>query len=339
MKQSGQQRRTSLPACGALVPALCIAALLAACSTAPTTPDSGSSGAPSAAKPAPSKPAQGTAKRGGGYYKDDGPDDNPPDNLADVPDAVPRLEPLHRFANRPYTALGQNYTPRLEIGPYTERGVASWYGKKFHGANTSSGEPYDMYAMTAAHPTLPIPSYARVTNLDNGRSVIVRINDRGPFHSSRVIDLSYTAAWKLGYVNKGSTRVEVQAIVPGDVAIIAATPDKTPAGKSSADTPDPIAQLIAADAGAVAVSEPSGASIARGIFLQLGVFSDSRNADSFRDYVQTELKWLPKTLAVFNGDDGRYRLQLGPFDDTQSARTTADRIAQSLKLKPFLVQR
>ncbi|MGC3962416.1 MAG: septal ring lytic transglycosylase RlpA family protein [Rhodocyclaceae bacterium] len=334
----------SLPACGALAPAICIAALLAACSTTPTAPESGSSAsspsAPAASKPPPpSKPAQGTAKRGGGYYKDDGPDDNPPDNLADVPDAIPRLEPLHRFANRPYTALGQSYTPRQEIAPYTERGVASWYGKKFHGANTSSGEPYDMYAMTAAHPTLPIPSYARVTNLDNGRAVIVRINDRGPFHSSRVIDLSYTAAWKLGYVNKGSTRVEVQAIVPGDVAIIAATPDKPPAAKPVTDTPDPIAQLAAVDAGALTVSTPNSAEIARGIFLQLGVFSDARNADSFRDYVQTELKWLPKNLAVFNGDDGRYRLQLGPFDDTQSARTTADRIAQSLKLKPFLVQR
>jgi rare lipoprotein A len=151
----------------------------------------------------------------GGYYKDDGPDANPPANLGSIPDATPRFEPLNRFANRPYEVFGKKYVPLASVQPYHQRGIASWYGKRFHGQRTSSGERYDMYAMTAAHPILPIPSYARVTNLRNGRQVVVRINDRGPFHSDRVIDLSYAAAYRLGLIGAGSGEVEVDAIVPG----------------------------------------------------------------------------------------------------------------------------
>jgi peptidoglycan lytic transglycosylase len=157
-------------------------------------------------------------QRGGGYYKDDGPGANPPANLASIPDAVPRSEPLHKYANRPYEVLGKKYVPLASVRPFTQRGVASWYGKKFHGQKTSSGETYDMYKMTAAHPTLPIPSYARVTNLSNGRSVVVRINDRGPFHNSRIIDLSYAAAYRLGYIGVGSTQVQIDAVVPAQSA-------------------------------------------------------------------------------------------------------------------------
>ena len=111
--------------------------------------------------------------------------------------------------------FGTEYVPLAQVQPFRQTGVASWYGRRFHGQKTSSGELYDMYAMTAAHPTLPIPSYARVTNLANGRSVVVRVNDRGPFHASRIIDLSYAAAYRLGYIQAGSARVEVQAVVPG----------------------------------------------------------------------------------------------------------------------------
>jgi peptidoglycan lytic transglycosylase len=150
----------------------------------------------------------------GGYYKDDGPGARLPD-LASIPDAVPRAEPLHRWANRPYERFGKRYVPLTRVGPFEQRGLASWYGKRFHGSATSSGEIYDMYKMSAAHPILPIPSYARVTNLANGRTVVVRVNDRGPFHSSRIIDLSYAAAYKLGYVATGSARVLVEQIVPG----------------------------------------------------------------------------------------------------------------------------
>ena len=148
----------------------------------------------------------------GGYYKDDGPGDRAPGNVAD---AVPRAEPLHKFANRPYKALGKEYVPMTSLQPFRQRGMASWYGKRYHGQKTSSGEVYDMYAMTAAHPTLPIPSYARVTHIANGKSVVVRINDRGPFHAGRIIDLSYAAAHKLGYVGAGAAQVEVESIIPG----------------------------------------------------------------------------------------------------------------------------
>jgi len=158
-----------------------------------------------------------SAPERGGYYKDDGPGARVPD-LASIPDAVPRHEPLHRWANRPYERLGRRYVPLTRVGPFQQRGVASWYGRRFHGNPTSSGESYDMYKMTAAHPILPIPSFARVTNLANGRSVVVRINDRGPFHRNRIIDLSYAAAYKLGYVAAGSTRVLVEQVVPGGVA-------------------------------------------------------------------------------------------------------------------------
>jgi rare lipoprotein A len=150
----------------------------------------------------------------GGYYKDDGPGEKVPPDLAQLPDAEPRSEPLHRFANRPYTQMGRDYVPLAEVQPFRQRGLASWYGRRFHGQKTASGEPYDMYAMTAAHPTLPIPSYVRVTHLGNGRSVVVRVNDRGPFHSSRIIDLSYAAAFKLGYIQAGSAQVEIEAVIP-----------------------------------------------------------------------------------------------------------------------------
>src|SRR5437016_11841587 len=151
----------------------------------------------------------------GGYYKDDGPGERPPADLDQVADAQPKAEPLHRYANRPYQVFGKDYVPLAFVQPYSQRGTASWYGKKFHGQRTASGEPYDMYAMTAAHPTLPIPSYARVTRVATGRSVIVRINDRGPFHQGRMIDLSYAAALKLGFAQLGSAEVELESIEPG----------------------------------------------------------------------------------------------------------------------------
>ena len=160
----------------------------------------------------------GSTPKPGGYYKDDGPHERPPASLDRVADAVPRTEPLNKFANRPYKALGKEYVPMTSVQPFRQRGLASWYGKRYHGQKTSSGETYDMYAMTAAHPTLPIPSYARVTHAANGKSVVVRINDRGPFRAERIIDLSYVAAHKLGFIQAGQARVEVEAIVPGRTA-------------------------------------------------------------------------------------------------------------------------
>lgn len=142
----------------------------------------------------------------------------PPDILA-IPDAVPRYEPRSRLGNPPfYDVLGRRYYVLASAKGYVARGVASWYGPAFHGIRTAMGEPYDMYAMTAAHKTLPIPCYVRVTNLRNGRSVVVRINDRGPFVANRLIDLSYTAAAKLGMLRDGTAFVEVRALTPGSPA-------------------------------------------------------------------------------------------------------------------------
>ena len=159
----------------------------------------------------------GGARRGGGYYLDDGPDANPPANLDAVPDAVPRIEPFAPSNSKPYVVFGKTYTPDTSGGPYKVQGRASWYGKKFHGNSTANGERYNMYGMTAAHPTLPLPSYARVTRVSNGKSVVLRVNDRGPFLNDRVIDLSYVAAYKLGMLGPGSAEVIVERITPDQI--------------------------------------------------------------------------------------------------------------------------
>ena len=224
----GMNRRQLRNACAAL--ALLV---LAGCGTVPTSEDTPSrpprtSGpvikAPSTTKPATGLPALPPANSGrGGYYQDDGPGDSPPENLADVPDADVRNDPLLPRSNRPYVVLGKTYTPITDNEPFTQVGVGSWYGKKFHGQRTSSGEIYDMYKMTAAHPTLPIPSYARVSNMVSGATVIVRINDRGPFHAKRAIDVSYTAALKLGLLGKGSHELKIERILPEEVDRMLAT--------------------------------------------------------------------------------------------------------------------
>jgi rare lipoprotein A len=327
--------------------ALAVGTLLAACSTVPYAPPATQ---PPQAKPIqsapaqsfiPSAPAPGNRPKGGGYYLDDGPGDNIPPNLADIPDAVPRTEPLKAASNRPYAALGTNFTPLQSVQAFTQTGVGSWYGKKFHGVKTSSGEFYDMYAMTAAHPTLPIPSYARVTNLANGRSVVVRVNDRGPFLHSRIIDLSYAAAWKLGYVDQGSARLQVDAIIPDELDSFfsnlntTTTPTSSPptASLSAAQTTNP-APLTASPVtpGEGATSELSG------VFLQLGAFSSAANADSFRDYAQNELKWLQQNIHT-ELINGRYRLQVGPFRDTDQARSIGEKISAQIRVQAFLVRR
>ena len=180
-----------------------LALVLAGCAGSPPRPAGGTSPAAVPPAPRPPTPAQ---------VGSDGPGANPPPDLHRVPDAQPRLEPVRPGGpNKPYEVLGQFYTPLAGDPPLVERGLASWYGRKFHGRNTANGETYNMYAMTAAHKTMPLPSYARVRNPANGREVLVRVNDRGPFHSDRVIDLSYTAALKLGLLG-GVAPVEVERI-------------------------------------------------------------------------------------------------------------------------------
>jgi len=238
---------TTLTAARRLLP-IAVVALLAACGSAPTK--SPSTGPVGVAPPAPSSR----------YYKDDGPGDAPP-NLDAIPEAVPKAEPLHRFANRPYTVLGRNYVPATVLKSYRERGVASWYGRKFHGQKTSIGETYDMYGMTAAHPTLPLPSYARVTNVATGRSVVVRVNDRGPFLHDRVIDLSYAAAHRLGIAQRGSGEVEVEAIIPGAAAATVASQAPLPPVASADDVP-PRVQIAALPMPPAPVGVPAASSTA-----------------------------------------------------------------------------
>ena len=200
--------------------------------------------------------ASGCINRGG-YYKDDGPPRRAKVDVSRVPDAVPRREPLSKTGNRPYRALGREYRPIRSARGYREIGVASWYGKKFHGKRTSSGEPYDMYAMTAAHRTLPLPSYVRVRNRDNGKTVVVRVNDRGPFRRNRIIDLSYAAAHRLGIVGHGTGAVEVEAIIPGE------------AQTASVGVPAPVTESAVRPA----LSQ---------VFIQVGAFSDPANAQALR---------------------------------------------------------
>jgi rare lipoprotein A len=281
---------------------------------------------PPATQPRAEAPRAQPPARGGGYYLDDGPGENPPADLDKVPDAEPKPEPLHRFANNPYVVFGQQYTPVREVRPFRQRGVASWYGRRFHGQKTSSGELYDMYAMSAAHPTLPIPSYARVTHVGNGKSVVVRVNDRGPFLHNRVIDLSYAAAYRLGYIQQGSALVEVEAIVPG-----MATP---PAQVASVATDVPARQdpPFAAAPPVPVAAEPGG------IFVQLGAFSAWENAESFRQRVAAQLGWLDRTVEVYRRD-GLFRLHVGPYRDRAEARRVADQIGAALDLKPSVVVR
>lgn len=270
-----------------------------------------------------------TSKRSGGFYLDDGPGDHAPADLDAIADAVPRAEPAHRFANKPYSVFGRDYVPQPADSNYRARGIASWYGRKFHGKKTSSGEIYDMYAMTAAHPTLPIPSYARVTNPANGKSVVVRVNDRGPFHSGRLIDLSYTAAWKLGYVGKGSTLVEVESIGADGAAPAVAT--------AAPPADDPFDLAVAATASPLATSHD-----ASGHYLQLGAFGNRDNAEALKSHLAGELDAVTADLGrklVVRASGALFRLQLGPWADSAQARRIAEQIRAKLALNAVIVQR
>ena len=239
---------------------------------------------------------------------DDGPGDRAPPNLDAIPDAVPRNETLHRFANRPYKQFDKEYVPLTAVQPFRQRGPASWYGKKYHGKKTSIGEIYDMYAMTAAHPTLPIPSYARVTRLTNGRSVVVRINDRGPFIGGRIIDLSYAAAYRLGYLQAGSADVEVEALIPGSSRQAESRP---------------------------AESRQAGG---EGVYVQLGSFSSRENAEALRARLAREMASLNDSAQVLMSGN-LWRLQVGPYRTQEDARPVAERIERLLDLKSLLVVR
>ena len=284
--------------------------LLAACGTtsqrteSAAIPDTTARPAqPGGAAPAP----QGSAK----YYKDDGPGEAPPPNLDAIPDAVPKLEPLHRAANRPYNVFGRDYVPATTLKSYRERGIASWYGRKFHGQKTSTGETYDMYAMTAAHPTLPLPSYARVTNTGTGKSVVVRVNDRGPFLHDRVIDLSYAAAQRIGIAQKGSGEVDVEALIPVDLPSVTATAPLPPVAASDPPKPPPVPI----------------ASAGTGYSVQLGAFASFANAQSFLAHVQNQLAAAQVEPRIRQAG-GLFRVYVGPYPEREEARRTGERLRE-----------
>jgi rare lipoprotein A len=287
----------------------------------------------------PRLPAAGSGR--GGYYQDDGPGDNPPPGLRDLPDAVVKYEPYAKFANKPYSVFGQTYTPLINDEPYTQRGVASWYGVKFHGQRTSSGEPYDMYKMTAAHPTLPIPSYARVTSLDSGKSVVVRINDRGPFHSDRIVDVSYTAALKLGLLGKGSHQVEIERLFPDDPTRVATVRRAATSAAQAAPAPAEIAALmledrVAMDSAAVARPQQEAAKPASGFYLQLGAYGRAGKAEEMSEMLKKS--GVEQALEVVRSGSVN-RLYSGPFETRAMAQEAARSLPTSLGLKPIVVRR
>ncbi len=296
----------------------------------------------------------------GGYYKDDGPGDNPPMDLESIVDPIPVLEAFSRSGNKPYVVFGKTYTPITDsTTPFKQRGVASWYGKKFHGQKTSSGELYDMYKITAAHPTLPIPSYARVTNVDNGKQIIVRINDRGPFHSTRIIDLSYTAALKLGYLGKGSSVMEVERLLPADIEKMAENRQNQPA---PLDHPIPSKEPISAPAVAkqeikmdeisldelIAAQENkpvekltatlASPSKMPAFYIQFGAFAIRANAEASLSSIKTKLEnRLPDFDIVEQGS--LYRLISGPFNSRAEATTAMLQNGEIAGFKALIVQR
>ena len=302
-----------------------LAALLTACGSAPKR-----------SSPTERVPAGGGG--GGGYYLDDGPGANAPANIDAIPDAVPKIETLSRGSMRPYAVMGRTYTPMTQLTPYKARGVASWYGRRYHGKQTSSGEIYDMYAMSAAHTTLPIPSYVRVTNVANGKSVVVRVNDRGPFIDSRLIDLSYTAAYKLGILGGGSGMVEVESIIPGQSP---AAPQPVAVAIETAPVtaiPLPPPAAVAAPVPATPAVASTSSAAASGSYLQFGAFGVQANAESYLARLQAQADWLAGTLRI-QQTDGIYRVQAGPYTSEAAAREAAERAAQTLGSKPVVINR
>ena len=332
---------------------------------------------PSTARPSTTLPALPPANSGrGGYYQDDGPGEAPPANLADVPDADVRNDPLLPRSNRPYVVFGKTYTPITDNKPFTQIGVGSWYGKKFHCQRTSSGELYDMYKMTAAHPTLPIPSYARLSNMVSGAVVIVRINDRGPFHANRAIDVSYTAALKLGLLGKGSHELKIERILPDEI-------DRMQASREGVSgSTKPRLQSQSKERLVTATAPPAAPSLVQPLVLtpqalpggltpqvealmlsdQAPVESDTLAASTASGgaagaaggfyiqlgaYSRAENAEAVRGTLVATGLSGLevvqggpvYRLFSGPFATRPEAQQAAQGLPSSLRLKPIVVQR
>jgi rare lipoprotein A len=228
-----------------------------------------------------------------------------PQNAANIPNAVPRNEPLSRYGNmESYKVYGKTYHTLPSSNGYKEQGTASWYGTKFHGKRTSSGEPYDLYAMTAAHKTLPLPTFVEVTNLNNGRSVIVKVNDRGPFHDDRLIDLSYAAASRLDILPTGTGQVEIRAI----------DPNETDAALAPADTP--------ADAPTHRIQQNET------LYLQVGAFSSRDNAERLQSDLLSQNIGGVRIVEATTDAGTFFKVQVGPL----TSHIDANRVTQELKI-------
>ncbi len=320
----GEARKVSSRRATPGILTIALALTLASCGSAPKKPEP--------ARPSISKP--------GAYYLDDGPGDNAPLNLDAIADAIPKAEPLHRAANRPYAIFGKTYVPNVSGEPFRQQGIASWYGRKFHGNMTSIGDTYDMYAMTAAHPTLPLPSYVRVTNPSNMKSVVLRVNDRGPFHADRIIDLSYTAAAKLDIARKGSGFVIVERVFPGDTRLAAALPQIT----TSVPIPTPLpSTALPSTPLAPAAHAPVAPNIvispivpeAGALYLQLAAFSSPENAEIFRARISRELEWNREPIQVVQKDN-LFRVRMGPYKSREEAEAIAAQVRQSHDFSPVI---
>lgn len=275
--------------------------------------------------------------------RDGAPSDAPPD-LASLPDPVPQVEPIKPGgANKPYVVLGQAYTPAAADIKWSERGTASWYGTKFHGRRTASGEMFSMYGFTAAHRTLPIPSYARVRHVGSGKEIIVRINDRGPFHSSRVIDLSYAAAAKLGITGAGMAQVDIERLTFDEIRSGAwQRSDDTELALTASD-PEPLAQASPVSAALPPVALKEGASRAhtpnaKGFWVQLAALGRREGVDRLQQRVANVAAALSPLLAIFH-EAPYFKLQVGPYGSREEAVAAAQQARESLQLTPLVIER
>ncbi len=312
-------------ATGLVVAAMVVALLLSACSSAPRREYRR---APSQSTPASTAPATALPP--------------PPTSADSIPDAVPRAEPRSTHGNPSfYDVNGQRYQVLASAEGFVERGVASWYGPDFHGHNTSSGEPYDMYAMSAAHKTLPLPCYARITNLGNGRSIVVRINDRGPFVGNRIVDLSYTAALKLDVVRTGTALVELRVVGPAADGVAqpapvvagvapmpmpapppAPTPEPAPA-QGSAPTPAPTPTPTPTPSKEVTSTAPASPAL----YIQVGAYGDAANAQRVLRRLQGAGFSNAFSLSAESAGRRLQRIRVGPISTVEQFDALAARLA------------
>ena len=275
----------------------------------------------------------------GGYYLDDGPGENAPANIDSIPSATLKTEQLYPRANKPYSALGQSYTPMTSYVPYKKQGIASWYGKRFHGKKTSTGEIYDMYAMTGAHTILPIPSYAKVTNVANGRSVIVRINDRGPFKRDRLMALSYAAAYQLRIIKQCQGLVEVETIDTSPEALRKINTDQAQqTAVNQQTTTTPVAPLSSSTVAALSTNTEDSPTtitpaspVSTQYYVQAGAFKNEANGDLLQKKIQSlDLGENVSVANVYNS--GLYRVKLGPYFSKSEADVAAANIRKQLNI-------